>query len=349
MSRIISIIGAGAGHAGLLTEQVTQIIKTADEVYANGKIAGTLITLRDTWRVVPFSDMKELAIESKKQHIVLLLEGDSLFFEKGEQLYNELKAYADVRCYAGVSSVQYLCAKTNQSYDDIYWLEYGSEDLLAAISYNKKVAVLLSGENIPDHICRMLCDAGLNNIRVTVGSKVATGRERIVQDEAKHLRDYEFANPSVIIIENPNFNDKTKTVFDSELKLCENALTQEVRWSAANLMRIQPTDKIINIGAGSGEMAVELARMAYKGSVIAIEEDAGEFEMLKQNKEHLGLYNIAALYGNALEMLEHNVDIIPDAVFVGDNVRGIKRILQSLKHKNDKIRVVIAAHNLERL
>lgn len=349
MSRIISIIGAGAGHAGLLTEQVTQIIKTADEVYASGKIAGTLITLRDTWRVVPFSDMKELAMESKKQHIVLLLEGDSLFFDKGEQLYNELKGYADVKCYAGISSVQYLCAKTNQSYDNIYWLEYESEDLLAAISYNKKVAVLLSGENIPDHICRMLCDAGLSNIRVTVGSKIATGRERIVQDEAKHLRDYEFANPSVMIIENPNFNDKTKTIFDNELKLCENALTQEVRWNASNLMRIQPTDKIINIGAGSGEMAVELARMAYKGSVIAIEENSQEFEMLKQNKENLGLYNISALYGNALEMLEHNVDIIPDAVFVGDNVRGIKRILQSLKHKNDKIRVVIVAHNLERL
>ena len=91
MSRIISIIGAGAGHAGLLTEQVTQIIKTADEVYANGKIAGTLITLRDTWRVVPFSDMKELAIESKKQHIVLLLEGDSLFLKRVSSFTMNLK------------------------------------------------------------------------------------------------------------------------------------------------------------------------------------------------------------------------------------------------------------------
>ncbi len=349
MSRTISIIGAGAGHAGLLTEQVTQIIKTADEVYASGRISGTLITLREDWRVVPLSDMKELALESKKKNIALLLEGDSMFFDKGEQLYNELKDYAQVRCYAGISSVQYLCAKTGQSYDKIYWLEYDTEDLLAAISYNERVALLLNGENIPDHICRMLCDAGLSNIRVTVGSRLATGRERIVEDEAKHLRDYEFANPSVMIIENPNFNDITKTLFDSELTVCENSITQEVRWSAANLMRIQPTDKIINIGAGSGEMSIELARQAYKGIVVAIEENSQEFEMLKGNKERLGCYNINALYGNSLEMLEHNVDIIPDAVFVGDNVRGIKRILQSLKHKNDKIRVVILAHTLERL
>lgn len=349
MSRTISIIGTGTGHSGILTEKATEIIKTADEVYASGKIAGTLITLRKDWRVVPFSDMKELAIESKKSHIALLLEGDIGFFDKGEQLYNDLKKYADVKCYAGISSVQYLCAKTCQSYDKIYWLEYGKEDLLSAVSYNQRVAVLLSGDTIPDHICRKLCDAGLGDIRVTVGSRLATGRERIAQDEARLLRDYEFANPSVVIIENPNFHNRNATLFDSELTMGENAISQEIRWSALNLMRIRPTDNIINIGAGSGEMAVELARTAYKGSVLAIEENKHEFDMLLRNRETLGCYNIKALYGNSLEMLEHNIKFIPDAVFVGENVRGIKRILQSLKHKNDKIRVVIAANNLERL
>lgn len=349
MNRSIHIIGAGIGHSGLLTKEVKQIIQSADEVYANGRISGTFVTLRKDWRVVPVNDMKELAIESKKKNIALLVEGDASFFDNGQELYNGLKEYANVKYYAGINSVQYLCAKTNQSYDNIHWFEYGKEDLLAAISYNRKVAVLLNGDDIPDKICKLLCESGLSNIKVTVGSKLATGRERIEQDEANLLRDYEFVNPSVVIIENHHFKNPSAVVFDKELKINENSLTQETRWNGANLLFVQPMDNILNIGAGCGEMAIELARKAYKGHVVAIEEDKEEYDMLEHNKKQTGAYNITALFGNALEMLEHNVHIIPDCVFIGENVRGIKNILQSLKNKNDRIRVVIMAHSLERV
>ena len=71
MSRHFSIISAGPGHSGLLTEDAREAILSAEEVYTCGRVAGALAALRADWRLCPAETLAEIASESQKEQVAL--------------------------------------------------------------------------------------------------------------------------------------------------------------------------------------------------------------------------------------------------------------------------------------
>jgi precorrin-6Y C5,15-methyltransferase (decarboxylating) len=89
----------------------------------------------------------------------------------------------------------------------------------------------------------------------------------------------------------------------------------EVR--AVSLARMQLRDNSIvwDIGAGSGSVGLEAARLCPRGHVYAIEKNAEDVAIAGRNREAFALSNHTLVHGKAPQGLDAWAD--PDAVFIG--------------------------------
>ena len=148
MDRQFIIIGAGMGQISGLTYQAKETILGAAQVFAAPRIAKSLEMLRQiTPATIP--EMTRLAVSSDTFPVALIVSGDTGFFSLAKSLRVQLESYGTVTILPGLSSMQYLCAKCGQSYDDAYILSlHGREgSILGAVSYHKKVFVLTGGNH----------------------------------------------------------------------------------------------------------------------------------------------------------------------------------------------------------
>lgn len=349
MSRQFSIISSGPGQPGLLTGQAREAIVEADEAYACGRVAGALAALRADWRLCPAENLAEIAAESKKDNIAIAVGGDTGFFSGLPQMMDRLKPLGTVQVYPGMSSVQYLCAQAGESYDDGVWMEDGKCDLTAAVSYRRKIFLLMDGGRGPGALCTELCTAGLGELRVVVGTRLATGREHVVAGTAQSLRGKVFAAPALVMLINEKAGDPLRPVFDADLTAGAGVpmVRQEVRWNAANLLAVQPEEIVYDLGAGNGAMAMELARKANAGQVYAVDEHANAVDLILRNRDALGCRNVRIVRGETMKATRTLP--APDAAFIGSGAGSLREILGMLKEKNPKVRVVVAADSLERV
>ena len=90
---------------------------------------------------------------------------------------------------------------------------------------------------------------------------------------------------------------------------------------------------------------VELALLADRGRVYAVERDAEALGALEYNKARFGLGNLTVVPGSAPEALQSLP--APTHVFLGGTGGKIREILNLIREKNPRARIVAAAVTLE--
>jgi precorrin-6Y C5,15-methyltransferase (decarboxylating) len=90
---------------------------------------------------------------------------------------------------------------------------------------------------------------------------------------------------------------------------------REIRVISLARMELAPDSTVWDIGAGSGSVGVEAARLCPQGAVFAIEKNRDDFALVQTNCERFGVTNLTALCEKAPAGLEAWPD--PDAVFIG--------------------------------
>ena len=122
---------------------------------------------------------------------------------------------------------------------------------------------------------------------------------------------------------------------------------EEVRWVSVARLGVQPGDTVWDIGAGTGAVTFELARKAMDGAVFAVERNAEAVELIAQNRQKLGGFNVHIVPGHAPEVLADLPK--PDCVFVGGSGGNMRKIIETALIKNPKARIVVNAIALETL
>jgi len=74
---------------------------------------------------------------------------------------------------------------------------------------------------------------------------------------------------------------------------------EEVRTITLSKMALKTDDNILDIGGGSGAMAISLAVNAPKGSVTTIEKNKISYDLIKKNKEKFQVDNLKIIHGFA--------------------------------------------------
>lgn len=100
---------------------------------------------------------------------------------------------------------------------------------------------------------------------------------------------------------------------------------QEVRILTLIKARISPADVVYDIGAGTGSISIEAARIANKGKVFAIERNPEGISLIRENLKKFQVDNVEVVSGEAPGALAGLPDC--DAVIIGGSGRSLDGIL----------------------
>ena len=129
-----------------------------------------------------------------------------------------------------------------------------------------------------------------------------------------------------------------KFIKDSEFIRGNCPMTkEEVRILSIAKLELEEDYKVLDIGAGTGSVSIQMAELCTKGEVIAIEKDEEALEIINQNKKKFKANNLEIISAEAME-IEPNITGEFDAIFVGGSGGNIADIIKSYgsKLKKDK-------------
>ncbi len=351
MNKNLYIIGAGTGSEDYLTQKAVRLIQTCDAVFSTThRLSKLFITLRGDISEYPMDKIPEIIQMSHFHNIALLVSGDTGFFSIAGTIIQRLRVEINVEVVCGISCLQYFCSKIGCSYENIKVISlHGREkSLLGAISYNPAVFVLTGGNNKAHMVCKNLMDNDMGEIKAIAGENLSMPQERIVEGTVKELSQYVFEDLTVLFFKNPDYVNCHLPLCDSDFVRGNVPMTkEEVRAVTLSKLAVAPEDIVYDIGAGTGSVAISMARRAFDGCVYAVEQKGEAIELIRENRKRLGTGNVVAVHGSAPQTL---ADLPrPDKAFIGGTSGNMKEIVKALLKKNPFIRLAANAVTLESL
>ncbi|MEW2257762.1 precorrin-6y C5,15-methyltransferase (decarboxylating) subunit CbiE [Streptomyces sp. NPDC047869] len=289
--------------------------------------------------------------------VVVLASGDPGFFGIVRALAERFGAgRLDVR--PGVSSVATAFARLGLPWDDAVVVSAHGRDLRTAVNAcraHPKVAVLTGPGAGPAELGAALGGGRLLVVASALGDPEHERVERVTPAEAA-ARDWGTAVSVVLCLDEARTLGAVRTVAgagarpagwaldEGEFAHRDSMITKfEVR--ALALARLGPRlgDLVWDVGAGSGSVAVECARLG--AAAVAVERTADGVERIRANAAAHGV-DVDVVHGAAPDALDGLDD--PDAVFVGGGGREMPAIVGACARRARRT-VVVAMAALDRL
>nr|WP_051527069.1 precorrin-6y C5,15-methyltransferase (decarboxylating) subunit CbiE [[Eubacterium] cellulosolvens] len=347
----IALIGIGPGNTGALTKEAALFCEQADLLIGAARMLEAVAGEGQNC-FCAYQPEKILACiheHSDAEKIAILMSGDTGFFSGAKKILPLLPA--DTRIIPGISSVSMFCARLRTSWDDILVTSMHGKNcnLTGLVRTNRRVFSILGKTDAVRRIAEELQYFGLNHIRVSVGEQLGYPEENITCGSVEDFLSYENHPLCVLLLENPEPETvKTHGIPDEAFIHGDVPMTkEEVREISISKLRLGESFVLYDVGAGTGSVSVEAARLDSSGCVFSIEKKAAAVELLRKNRRHFGASNMEIIEGTAPGALE---DLpAPTHAFIGGSSGELRDILRLLLDKNPKIRVVINAITLETL
>ena len=295
-------------------------------------------------------------IEGTEGPVVVLASGDPGFFGIVRLLAGRF-GRQNLRVLPGLSSVALAFARAGLSWDDSVTVSAHGRDTRRAVNVcraHPKVAVLTSPDFGPAEIAEAL---GRLDRTFVVAEKLGEPGERVIHGDAGTVAGMEWEDPNVVLVLDEARMPEEKGWISSGIPSRGRwALPEEgfehrsgmISKSATRAFVLSrlgpgPGDLIWDVGAGSGSIAIECARLG--AAAIAIERDPESCDRIRRNTEHHGvrLQIIEAAAPDALRDLPE-----PDAVFLGGTGGDFEEIVK-LSAVRARRTVVLALVTLERV
>lgn len=354
----VFVLGMGMGNPATLTDEARDALAQSTLVVGSSRLLESLRGF--AWqggrsaRKVALVRAEDIARElhaANDEVASVVMSGDVGFYSGATRLY-ELVADLDVHAIPGISSLSYLCARLHETWQDAYVVSaHGrTHDAVGAIQSHDKTFVLLGGADSAADVCRQLADRGLGSVRVAVGERLSYADERVTRGTAAELANSSFDQLAVLLAWNdaPVPQPLAPHLADDAFVRGEVPMTkEEVRELALCKLQVRPHDVVWDVGAGTGSVSVEAARLAHAGQVLAVEKSERALELLRQNKRSFCLPHLRVVAGEAPDAL---VGLpAPDRVFVGGSSGKLEQILRAVREANPVARVCVSAVTLETL
>jgi precorrin-6Y C5,15-methyltransferase (decarboxylating) len=292
------------------------------------------------------------------RRVVVLASGDPMCFGIGELLVRHFDP-AELRILPAPSTFSLVCARLGWSLADVVCLSAHSGPLSALCRHlapGTRLIVLSRDGATPQAVARLLEDLGFGPSRLWVFEHLEGAAERLTAGTAATWSEPASASLNTVAIEcvagpDAKFYAATPGLPDDAFEFDEGTLTKrEVR--AATLARLAPFagQRLWDVGAGSGAVAIEWLRTAGRAQAIAVERDAARCATIARNAERLGTPELTTLHGRAPECL---ADLPPpDAVFIGGGIGEagvIETCWQALRRGGRLVANVVTVEGGQRL
>jgi precorrin-6Y C5,15-methyltransferase (decarboxylating) len=339
----IHIIGMGDDGLDGLTSPARKIIEQA-EVLVGGDAALKTLPKSAAQRIAIGADLDDAigqVAKVKGKRIVVLASGDPLFYGVARYLCDKLgKDRFEVVPH--VSSMQLAFARVKESWEEAYLTDLANhrlDEVIEKIRIATKVGLFTTEATPTKAVAKALLDRRIDYFSAYVCENLGSPDERVTQGELAEIAAQDFSPLNVmILVRRPDVPDRPRDTIGQRLfgnpdeaflqsKPKHGLLTPaEVRAIALAEMDLGPTSTVWDIGAGSGSVAIEAAKISAGGTVYAVEMDAEDHGLIRDNAERFGVANLVAILGRAPDAWAELPD--PDSIFVGGSGREISGIVE---------------------
>ena len=360
----VYIVGIGDDGVEGMTAQARRLVESAD-ILVGPQSCGPLLPDALRPRLQPAGNLEELVerIEAGgARKIVVLASGDPLFYGTARYVCAKLgKDRFDVVPH--VSSMQLAFARVKESWEEAFLANLSGQSIERVVDRvrGSDTVGLFTSEQWPAAaVARALLDEGIDQFQAYVCENLGSPDERVTQGSLADIAKESFGPLNVMILvrkaraaAKPGqagtrlFGNPDECFLQSRPK--RGLLTPaEVRSMALAEMSLTPTSVVWDVGAGSGSVGLEAARIAPQGTVHAIEMDPDDHQLIRENARLFGVANLNPVLGRAPEAWESLPD--PDAIYVGGSGREaamlVERAWERLKPGG---RLVTACNSIENL
>ena len=360
----VHIVGIGDDGVEGMTAQARRLVEAAD-VLVGPESCATLVPAALRGRLVAAGNLEELVerIEAAGQkRVVVLASGDPLFYGTARYVCSKLgKDRFEVVPH--VSSMQLAFARVKESWEEAFLANLSGQSIERVIDRvrSSETAGLFTSDQWPaPAVARALLDEGIDYFQAYVCENLGSPDERVTQGSLADIAKDSFASPNVMILvrkakvaDRPGqvgtrlFGNPDECFLQSRPK--RGLLTPaEVRSLALAELHLAPTSVVWDVGAGSGSVGLEAARIARDGRVHAIEMDPDDHALIRENAARFGVTNLNPVLGRAPEAWAGLPD--PDAIYVGGSGRDVAMLVeQAWQRLKPGGRLVTACNSIENL
>jgi precorrin-6Y C5,15-methyltransferase (decarboxylating) len=261
---------------------------------------------------------------SEGRRVCVLASGDPGFFGLARLAAARLGTAA-VRIHPAPSSVALAFARLGVHWDDAVVVSAHGRQPDAAVdaaTRHPKVVVLCSPATPPEDLGRRLLEAGVGDRDVAVASRLGEPDESVWAGDVAGLAGRGFDPVSVVILRAPAPDPGMGSVWgrpdDTYAHRAGMITKAEIRAVALGKLGLVPVGVMWDVGAGSGSVSAECARLAPGLRVFAVERRTADLATLAAN---LAGTAASVVEGEAPEALAGLPD--PDRVFVGGGGIGV--------------------------
>lgn len=309
------------------------------------------------------------------QSCVVLATGDPLCFGIAPYLAARLCTQA-LEILPNVSTLQLACARLGMAWQDVPFLsihakdagpwargagsEHGLYRLAQAVHAHDRLLVLTSPDNTPARIAELLRIEGLADaVQMAVAENLLQPDEHVhAQLSVEEAAGMTFAPLNVVALwriqprDNPVLMGREDESYFQRRPKGDGTggliTKQEVRAVSLARLQLRADSTVWDIGAGSGSVGLEAARLCHRGHVWAIEKNAHDVEIIRQNHDAFRVANYTLAHDKAPAGMEAWPD--PDAVFIGGSggelAELIRLVLSRLKPGGHLVMNFVTLENL---
>lgn len=257
-----------------------------------------------------------------------------------------------------VSSVALAFARAGIPADDALTVSAHGRDPRRAVNVCRaypKVAVLTSPEFGPAQLAKGLHGKGWERTLV-VAERLGEPEERVFRGKAREVAEMKWGEPNVVLSLDGGREVGGKpwisgperaggwALSEEEFERRSSMITNsEPRALALSRLSPRPGDMTWDVGAGSGSVAVECARLG--AASVAVEREPESCERIRRNARRHGAY-VRVVEDEAPGALEELPD--PDAAFIGGTGGGFEETV-ALCASRSRRAVVLSLIGIERV
>ena len=356
----INLVGVGLGNPNLLTKAAIYALERSSVIIGAKRIVDSVkedfpnkkyFTEYNTEKII------EIIRENMDNETAVVFSGDISLFSGSLKLFDKLKALVEekgfkdcnINTYPGISSLSYLCAKSNTDISKVKILSFhGKEELLYHnIDSNEFTFIITSkGEGVKE-ICRKLIAFGFFDLDIILGENLSYENERITKAKASKLIEMEISDLNCMLISNPDADKSISIGLPDEAFARDKVpiTKSEVRAVIMSKLDICPNSICYDIGAGSGSISIEMSRLAYEGKVYAIEKNPLAVELIKKNIHNFSAENIELIHAKAPDGLDNILDA--DKIFIGGSGGELISMMEMIFTSKKNPTIVISAITME--
>ncbi len=356
-----TIIGMLEDGVESLNQHALERLKSADVVMGTPRfLAGVKSLLKDAAESRDFSGqlMKvpewiDVELKENKQ-VVIVATGDPLCHGIGSFLSKKLGA-DKLNVIPNVGMFQIAFARLGIPWQSVKissihskdmgeWTKeaslnragHGMFSLLKDCQSQHLIACYTSPENSASRIASMLKIEGMNDEFELLIASHLTRESEVLTDwlTVSNVIGQDYPDPNLVLLRRIKTNKNSSPVMfghaDShyfQRKPDKGLITkQEVRAVSLAKMRLRQDSVVWDIGAGSGSVGLEAARLCPHGHVLAIEKNVADYEIVKKNLIKSTLSNYHIELGKAPDGLQNWER--PDGIFIGGSGGNLADLIE---------------------